>query len=174
MRRVLLFVLSILLVLAILPAGVSAADKSSLLETIDDLIGTPYKYGGTTTRGFDCSGFITYLLKKYDIKLPRSSRDMAKVGEKVEKADLQYGDLVFFNTNGKSISHVGIYIGDGEFAHSSTSSGVRITALDDKYYKKRYVTARRLSDAKNYELLISEVNEDPEEQIDHENDLMTE
>ncbi len=171
MKRVSLFLFAFLLLLSVFPAGVWAADeKPSLLEAVDDLIGTPYKYGGTTTKGFDCSGFVTYLFKKYDISLPRSSRDMAKAGEKVEKADLQYGDLVFFNTNGKSISHVGVYIGDGEFAHSSTSSGVVITSLDDKYYKKRYVTARRMAGDKNYEQLISEVNEDVEEQIDHEND----
>ena len=76
---------------------------------------------------------------------------MAKKGVKVAKEDLREGDLVFFNTSGKGISHVGIYVGDGKFAHASTSKGVVITALSDKYYAKRYVTARRILSDSTYE-----------------------
>jgi cell wall-associated NlpC family hydrolase len=163
LRRVSLFVMALLIVFALFPSGVFASDKTSLLEKIEGLIGTPYKYGGTTTKGFDCSGFIGYLFKQYEITLPRTSKAQAKVGEEVKKADLQYGDLVFFKTNGKSISHVGVFIGDGEFAHSSTSNGITITSMNDSYYKKRYVTARRLTNDQNYALLVDDLNDEVEE-----------
>lgn len=128
-------------------AGTAAA-STPLESAVDRLIGIGYQYGGTTTKGFDCSGFTSYVFEQFGIELPRTSKDQAAVGTKVAKSELKAGDLVFFNTSGKGISHVGIYLGDGTFAHASTSRGVIITDLNDSYYAKRYVTARRiLSDA---------------------------
>ncbi|SHJ93127.1 C40 family peptidase [Paramaledivibacter caminithermalis] len=111
-------------------------------------LGVPYKYGADGPNKFDCSGFTSYVFKKCGIKLPRTSREQAKVGKKVSKSDLQAGDLVFFNRNGKGtyITHVGIYIGNGQFIHASSGSkySVIISDITTGSYNKRYVTARRV------------------------------
>lgn len=116
-----------------------------LLQTIK-FLETPYKYGGNTEKGIDCSGFTGQVFEKAtNIKLPRSAREQFQVGEKIDKEDLAFGDLVFFNTRRRSNpGHVGIYIGDDQFIHSSTSLGVTISSLQETYYKKRYVGARRI------------------------------
>ncbi len=133
-----------------------AAAKSKLEKTVEPLIGISYRYGGTTTKGFDCSGFVRYVFKQFDIELPRSSSDMIKLGQKVTKNELRPGDLVFFNTSGKGVSHVGIYMGDNKFVHSSTSKGVVYTDLDSEYYAKRYVGARRILDAQTYQKIAAD------------------
>lgn len=109
-------------------------------------MGTPYKWGGTTAEGFDCSGFILYVFNQFDVKLSRTSESQSKEGIEVAQEDLQPGDLVFFNTSGSGVSHVGIYMGDGQFAHSSSSKGVKFNKLSEDYYSKRFVTARRVVD----------------------------
>lgn len=132
----------------------SAFASSEMDGIIDDLIGVKYQYGGSTTSGFDCSGFTGYVFAKMGLDLSRRSVDQASQGEKVAKADLKAGDLVFFDTTGKnngSISHVGIYVGDGKFAHASTRIGVTIDELDSSYYKSRFVTARRVMDDKTFD-----------------------
>lgn len=131
-------------------AGSAFANGFEIKHSIDEVVGTPYKWGGTTVNGFDCSGFILYIFKKYNVDLPRTSKSQAQEGVKVAQKDLKAGDLVFFNTNGKDISHAGIYIGNGQFAHSSSSKGVRISKLSEDYYEKRYVTARRVVAAEVY------------------------
>lgn len=118
--------------------------SSELTDSVNEVIGTPYKWGGTTVKGFDCSGFILHIFNQFDVNLPRTSKSQAEVGNKVDKEELREGDLVFFNTSGRGISHAGIYIGEGKFAHSSSSKGVTISKLSDDYYEKRYVTARRV------------------------------
>ena len=129
-------------------AEASSSDSASITETASSLIGTRYAYGGTTTAGFDCSGYVSYVFNQHGIKLSRTSSGMYASGEKVDKSDLIEGDLVFFNTTGKGVSHVGIYVGDGNFAHASTSKGVRIDKLNDPHYwGKRYVGAKRISGA---------------------------
>lgn len=131
----------------------SASASSTMMSSIENVKGTKYKYGGTSTSGFDCSGFVQYIFDKMGYDLPRRSADQATEGDKVAKADLKAGDLVFFDTNGPNngeITHVGIYVGDGKFAHASTSKGVIIQELDSSYYKPRYVTARRVLNDDDY------------------------
>jgi cell wall-associated NlpC family hydrolase len=117
----------------------------NILFTAKKYLGVPYVYGGQSPKGFDCSGFAQYVFNKFEIKLPRSSSQQAKVGTKVTRAQALPGDLIFFNTSGgKQISHVGIYLGGGKFIHASQNDGISITLLDSGYYANRLVTLRRI------------------------------
>ncbi|WP_170289679.1 C40 family peptidase [Cytobacillus depressus] len=120
--------------------------RASLVKISQDYLKTPYKYGGTTSAGFDCSGFVLFIFKKFDISLPRRSADQATAGKAVKKEDLQPGDIVYFkNTPKSNVSHSGIYIGSNKFISSTTSHGIRIDSLNDPYYwGKRYAGARRV------------------------------
>lgn len=166
MRKLTVLLLSFAFLLSF-QVGSAFAD-SKLKETIDPLIGVDYRYGGTTTKGFDCSGFTSYVFRKLGIELPRTSREQFATGKKVAKADLRPGDLVFFNTSGKGVSHVGIYVGDGKFAHSSSSKGVTISSLSDSYYVKRYLGARRVMDTETYERVAID---DPADMPEGEEDV---
>jgi cell wall-associated NlpC family hydrolase len=111
------------------------------------LLGVNYKWGSSNPeRGFDCSGLVTHVFKQVaGIVLPRNSQSMSKVGEKVDKSDLQPGDLVFFNTRKSPNSHVGIYIGDERFVHAPSRGGeVEISDMQEGYWKKRFNGARRM------------------------------
>ncbi|MDN4067588.1 C40 family peptidase [Paenibacillus vini] len=136
--------------------SVFAESKSPLQSEVDKLIGIPYLYGGTTTEGFDCSGFIQYVYNQVNVELPRTTKLQAKEGVKVEKKNLRAGDIVFFNTDGTGISHAGIYMGEGLFSHSSASKGVRISKLSEDYYVERYVTARRIISNDEYKKLAED------------------
>lgn len=160
LRKAALAIVGAVLALAVL-AGSAFAD-TKLNSTINGLIGVKYKSGGTTAKGFDCSGFTSYVFKELGISLPRTSASQSKVGQKVDKADLIAGDLVFFNTSGKGVSHVGIYVGDGKFAHASSSKGVIISELDSSYYKTRYMGARRVMSPETYEALAADPADLPE------------
>lgn len=118
----------------------------NLISTGKQYLGTPYKFGAPAgvTYAFDCSSFTQFLFKGLAVSLPRTSVAQAAVGKKVAKGSLSMGDLVFFNTNGKSISHVAIYAGNNKIIHSSTSKGVTVTSLNTGYWAKKYVTARRV------------------------------
>lgn len=155
MKKVSAILIGLVLLLTFQTASIFASSKMD--GYIADVIGTPYKSGGTTTKGYDCSGFTTYIFAKMGIELPRTSASQAETGTKVAKSDLIAGDLVFFNTNGRSISHVGIYVGDGKFAHASSSKGVVISNLSDSYYKTRYVTARRIMSQEAFEAYATDV-----------------
>lgn len=109
------------------------------------LVGTPYRYGGSSRdTGFDCSGMVQYLYKNaLGVSLPRTARDMAAAGIKIDKNRLRVGDLVFFNTSGNAYSHVGLYIGNDQFIHSPNSrSVIRTNTLNDSYYSRRFDGAR--------------------------------
>lgn len=105
-----------------------------------------YRVGATGPDEFDCSGFVQLAYKEvYGIKLNRSSESQFLQGAPVKKTgDLKYGDLVFFNTNGKGVSHVGIYLYDRKFLHASTTNGPEINLLTTDYYKDRYIEGRRI------------------------------
>jgi len=106
--------------------------------------GTKYKYGGTDKSGFDCSGFTQKVYKNaFKIELPRTTKEMSKLGKKISKNNLKPGDLVFFRPS-RSYNHVGIYIGENSFIHSSTSKGVIKSKLDNIYWKKKYRYAKRI------------------------------
>jgi cell wall-associated NlpC family hydrolase len=120
----------------------------SILERGKSLIGTRYRFGGTTESGFDCSGFIGYLFREEaGMTLPRSTREMINVkAPLVARNKLKPGDLLFFSTHGRGrVSHAGIYLGDDQFIHSSSSrsGGVRIDSLDDTYWSKTFIEAKR-------------------------------
>ncbi|CAL61338.1 Conserved hypothetical protein, putative lipoprotein [Herminiimonas arsenicoxydans] len=113
------------------------------------MLGIRYKYGGSTPEnGLDCSGLVQHIFKEaWGKDLPRTSVEISRVGEHIEKKDLQPGDLVFYNTLKRGFSHVGIYLGDRKFIHSPSPGGqVRIESMDVAYWKKRFNGGRRISD----------------------------
>ncbi len=112
-------------------------------------LGIRYRFGGTSPEtGLDCSGLVRNVFRNaLGLDLPRTAREMSSMGDKVTRQDLKPGDLVFFNTMRRAFSHVGIYVGDGQFLHSATrGGGVRIGDLSDSYWSKRFNGARRLLD----------------------------
>jgi len=128
---------------------ISELDKQKLLEDAKYFKGGKYVWGGTTPEGFDCSGYVQYLYKKHDINLPRTAWEQSKKGQIVERDNLQKGDLLFFLTDKKRgipITHVGIYIGNGNFIHAaSKKKGIIISPLTHGSYAKTYVSARRVT-----------------------------
>lgn len=120
---------------------------SDLVGTAMSFIGVPYRYGGNTEEsGFDCSGFVRATFEKTIGKvLPRRSAEQAAATTKIDRSELQPGDLVFFNTMRSAFSHVGIYVGEGKFIHAPrTGSEVRIESMDIAYWKSRFNGARRV------------------------------
>ena len=117
----------------------------ALYEAINSWLGVPYKYGGTDRNGIDCSAFVGAIYKEvYGITLNRTANDMTRNVNFIPRSQLREGDLVFFkNSNGK-VSHVGIYLKDNLFAHSSTSNGVSVSSLENTYWKKHFYKAGRV------------------------------
>ncbi|MCJ8015180.1 C40 family peptidase [Paenibacillus sp. KQZ6P-2] len=134
--------------------GTSVFADSSLNNVVHKTIGVSYKTGGTTTSGFDCSGYTQYVYKKLGISIPRQSSAQYKKGTSVSKSNLKPGDLVFFNTTGAGVSHVGVYVGNGQFAHSSSSKGVTISKLSNSYFAPRYVGAKRIMSPTKYKAAV--------------------
>jgi cell wall-associated NlpC family hydrolase len=129
------------------PGGKAKAkiDKAKMGRIIKSYLGVPYQYGGDTKSGMDCSGLVAQVYKRYaGFNLPRATKKLYKLVKHVDQDELAYGDLVFFSDGWFSVSHVGIYVGDGQFVHSAKSSGVIVSSLDENYYKRRYRGARRV------------------------------
>ncbi|MGQ9643394.1 MAG: C40 family peptidase [Ignavibacterium sp.] len=122
--------------------------REKLIMEIIKYLDTPYKYGGSKLNGIDCSAFTQSVYQDaLNINLNRTARDQFTQGKAISKDELQFGDLVFFNTRRRvRPGHVGIYIGDGLFAHASSKGGVMISSLDENYYSKRFMGARRIVD----------------------------
>ena len=119
----------------------------NLLESVDDWYGVRYRSGGNTKTGVDCSGFtVAVYLAAYGISLPRVSRDQYRISRKISTTELQEGDLVFFNTRGSGVSHVGVYLGNNKFIHASVSRGVMVSGLFEPYYLQRFVGAGRIEE----------------------------
>lgn len=143
---------SLAILLSMGTMGTGTASASTLSSVVDSVYGTPYKMGGIGNGSFDCSGFTQFVFKKMGISLARQSAAQYKQGTVVAKSQLKAGDLVFFNTLGNGVSHVGVYMGAGTFAHASSSKGVRIDFLSNSYFANRYVGAKRILSQYTYNL----------------------
>ena len=124
----------------------SQDEAGDLIMNAMSLIGLSYRFGGNSpTQGLDCSGFMQYIFKRsMGITLPRTSAEMATVGQQVDRANLKPGDMVFFGSGGR-VSHVGMYIGNDRFIHAPrTGRDIEITSMNGNYWKNRYITARRV------------------------------
>ena len=116
--------------------------KSSLLKQYAKWQGTPYHFGGKSSRGIDCSALMQKIFSGH-ITLPRTTHQQKKLGQRVQKSELRIGDLVFFKSSPR-VQHVGVYIGKGEFIHASQKIGVTISRLDNPWWAPRFETARRV------------------------------
>ena len=119
--------------------------RDSLVITATGLTGTPYRRGGDTLRGFDCSGFTRYVFSQHGVTLPRLTREQYQVGRSIAADDVRPGDLVFFTTVAPGASHVGVAIGRDEFVHAPSSRGVvRVERRSERYWASRFLGARRV------------------------------
>lgn len=119
-------------------------DRRTVVREAAEWLGTPYRYAGSSRAGVDCSGLVQNVFGTIDRKLPRNSAEQAGRGESISLSEALAGDLVFFNTSGSGVSHVGILLNREEFIHASTSAGVMISRLDEAYYSRRLLFVRRL------------------------------
>ena len=116
----------------------TAAARATIIQTAERMLGTPYRAGGHTPRGFDCSGLASYSYGNAGIAIPRTAAEQYEAARPIAQQHLQPGDLVFFNIRGRKISHVGIYIGSDQFVHAPGSGKrVRIESLNDSYWRER-------------------------------------
>lgn len=123
----------------------STVEQQKLLKQIIDYMGTPYKYGGTSKNGIDCSAFTqTIYYLGLNITLSRTASSQYDEGIAVPRDSLIFGDLIFFHTRRKYISHVGMYLGENKFIHSACKKGVTVSDLNEEYYTKRFIGAKRI------------------------------
>ena len=131
------------------PLAYASNGNGGLLDKANSFIGVRYRYGAASRSATDCSGFTTQVFRSQGVKLPRTAAQQSTRGQKVSKGELKPGDLVFFNTRGSRVSHVGIYKGDGKFIHASSGRGrVMESSLSEGYYQRRFAGARRVISSK--------------------------
>lgn len=136
----------------IMGVALSATSNMKLFHFVYDWIGTPYHFGGSSRKGIDCSAFTKELYSEvFNLDIRRNSRDIFSMVSPVSKDELKEGDLVFFKIHSRRISHVGVYLGNGRFAHAS-SRGVAISSLSDAYYSRYFYKGGRLLSAYKNEL----------------------
>jgi lipoprotein Spr len=132
----------------LLNTEVEQVQNAVLLEVIDEWYGTKYRLGGSTKDGIDCSAFVQVVFSKlFQIPMPRTAKEQFETTRPVASTDLKEGDLVFFNTTGNGVSHVGIYLQNNKFVHAATSGGVMISDLAESYWQKRFLSAGRYENA---------------------------
>ena len=124
--------------------GKLAPRVQAIMEEAKKYVGVPYRFGGMTPSGFDCSGFIHYVFNKKGILLPRAADEQFGRGERVSVNRLEPGDLVFFSTYESGVSHSGLYLGDGYFISATSSCGVAVATMKNGYWHDRYVGAKRV------------------------------
>jgi cell wall-associated NlpC family hydrolase len=129
------------------PSGNRTPTGSAIADLALSFRGTPYRTGGATPAGFDCSGLVEYVFARNGFAIPRTVAEQYRVGRNVRRGDLEPGDLVFFQTVSRDASHVGIWLGGDEFVHAPSGSGeVRVEHLSANYWSKRYLGARRIGE----------------------------
>ena len=144
-------VLIVFLLMTILPFhSAYAASSQEVMNTAKSYLGVPYRMGGTTPAGFDCSGYTSFVFRNAGVDLPRTAGSQYNVGTKVSKADLKPGDLVFFHKtyNKAGITHVGIYTGNNEFISATSSKGIKVDSLNSTYWGPKYYGATRVLEDK--------------------------
>jgi lipoprotein Spr len=142
----------------IMGVALSATSNMKLFHFVYDWIGTPYRFGGSSRRGIDCSAFTKELYSQvFNMDIERSSRDIFSMVSPVRRDDLKEGDLVFFKIHSRRISHVGIYLGNNRFAHAS-SRGVAISSLDEAYYSRYFYRGGRMLESLKAELAKEDVD----------------
>ncbi len=146
MKKLLYLLIAVTMFLTLMPTDKAEASTGKDVVTIANKYkGVPYLWGGTTTKGFDCSGFTSFVFKQVGVTLPRTAASQYGVGTAVSKSNLQPGDLVFFSSSSSSgITHVGIYSGDNNFISSTSSKGVAVVSMDNTYWKPKYTGAKRV------------------------------
>lgn len=129
----------------LLDTTVESLPEPFLLQQVDEWMGVRYRSGGNSKKGIDCSGFTSTIFANYcGLQLPRTSKQQYELCEKIEPDQLRAGDLLFFSTRGRGVSHVGIYLGNNKFIHASVSSGVMVSDRYEPYYSKRFLGAGRI------------------------------
>lgn len=127
------------------PVAVSGSVQQRLVRHFRRWQGVPHKYGGNDRHGIDCSGFVHLTYRElFNTRVPRTTKQLAKIGRSITRKHLRIGDLVLFKIGRRQQRHVGIYLGNGQFVHASSSRGVMQSRLDSPYWSRHYWTARRI------------------------------